>query len=118
MFWDDEVQQRMYEFVNEYNKQKENNMQIYVGNMSYQMTEESVSAVFAEYGEVETVKLISDRETGRAKGFGFITMTDDAAATKAIEELNGKEIDGRTLRVNEAKPKEFKPRNNFDNDRY
>ncbi len=90
-------------------------MQIYVGNMSYQMTEESLGDVFAQYGEVGSVKIITDRETGRAKGFGFITMTDDSAATTAIEELNGKEIDGRTLRVNEAKPKEERPRREFNN---
>ena len=88
-------------------------MQIYVGNMSYDMTEESVSAIFSEYGEVETVKLITDRDTGRAKGFGFVTMPDDSAANSAIEGLNGKEVEGRTLRVNEAKPKEFKSRTDY-----
>ena len=102
------------EIDDEYNKQKENNMQIYVGNMSYQMTEESVAAVFAEYGEVETVKLISDRETGRAKGFGFVTMNNDDEARAAIEALNEKEVEGRTLRVNEAKPREERPRRDFN----
>ncbi len=90
-------------------------MQIYVGNMSYQMTEESLGAVFAEYGEVGSVKIITDRETGRAKGFGFITMNDDNEAKAAIEALNDKELDGRTLRVNEAKPREERPKRNFDN---
>ena len=89
-------------------------MQIYVGNMSYQMTEESLSAVFAEFGEVSKVVIISDRETGRAKGFGFITMNNDDDAKTAIEALNEKEIDGRTLRVNEAKPREERPRNDFN----
>ena len=90
-------------------------MQIYVGNMSYGMTEESLGAVFAEFGEVASVKIITDRETGRAKGFGFITMPDDSSAKNAIEELNGKEVEGRTLRVNEAKPKEERPRRDFNN---
>ena len=89
-------------------------MQIYVGNMSYQMTEDSLSAVFAEFGEVSKTVIISDRETGRAKGFGFITMNNDEEAKAAIEALNEKEIDGRTLRVNEAKPREERPRNDFN----
>jgi RNA recognition motif-containing protein len=89
-------------------------MQIYVGNMSYGTSEEVINGLFSEFGEVSSVKLISDRETGRAKGFGFVTMEDDAAANKAIEELNGKEFDGRTLRINEAKPKEDRPRREFN----
>ena len=90
-------------------------MQIYVGNMSYQMTEDSLSAVFAEFGEVSKVTIITDRETGRAKGFGFITMNNDEEAKAAIEALNEKEIDGRTLRVNEAKPREERPKREFNN---
>jgi RNA recognition motif-containing protein len=90
-------------------------MQIYVGNMSYQMTEDSLSAVFAEFGEVSKTVIISDRETGRAKGFGFITMNNDEEAKAAIEALNEKEVEGRTLRVNEAKPREEKPRREFNN---
>jgi len=86
-------------------------MQIYVGNMSYGTTEESLKELFGNYGEVEAVKIITDRETGRAKGFGFITMNDDNAAKNAMEELDGKEFEGRTLRVNEAKPREERPRN-------
>jgi RNA recognition motif-containing protein len=89
-------------------------MQIYVGNMSYQMTEDSLSAVFAEFGEVSKTVIISDRETGRAKGFGFITMNNDEEAKAAIEALNEKEVEGRTLRVNEAKPREERPRNDFN----
>ncbi len=90
-------------------------MQIYVGNMSYGTTESTIEELFSEFGEVGSVKLITDRETGRAKGFGFVTMNDDAAANKAIEELNGKEYDGRTLRINEAKPREERPRREFNN---
>jgi len=89
-------------------------MQIYVGNMSYQMTEDSLGAVFAEYGEVSKVTIITDRETGRAKGFGFITMNNDDEAKAAIEALNEKEVEGRTLRVNEAKPREERPRREFN----
>jgi RNA recognition motif-containing protein len=92
-------------------------MQIYVGNMSYGTTEEVINELFSQFGEVSSVKLISDRETGRAKGFGFVSMENAEAGAKAIEELNGKEHDGRTLRINEAKPREERPRREF-NDRY
>ena len=88
-------------------------MQIYVGNMSYQTTEESIKSLFEEYGEVEKVTMIMDRETQRPKGFGFVIMSDDTAAAKAVEELNQKEFDGRTLKINEAQPKEFKPRREY-----
>lgn len=90
-------------------------MQIYVGNMSYGTTEESLTTLFSQYGEVSSVKIITDRDTGRAKGFAFVAMDDDSSAQKAIDELNGKEIDGRTLRINEAKPKEERPRREFNN---
>jgi RNA recognition motif-containing protein len=89
-------------------------MQIYVGNMSYGTTEESLRNLFSGFGDVENVKIITDRETGRAKGFGFVTMSDDAQANKAIEELNDKEFDGRNLRVNEAKPREPRQRSNYN----
>jgi len=88
-------------------------MQIYVGNMNYRTTEEDINGLFSQYGEVESVKLISDRETGRAKGFGFVTMNDDTAAKEAIEALNEKEFEGRTLRINEAKPREERPRREY-----
>ena len=78
---------------------------IYVGNLSYEATEEELRQLFAEFGEVDSVNLITDRETGRLRGFGFVEMSDDAAAKAAIEALNGKEIAGRTLTVNEARPK-------------
>ncbi len=92
-------------------------MQIYVGNMSYGTTEESLIGLFSQYGDVERVKIITDRETGRAKGFGFVTMNDNTEANNAIEELNGKEFEGRELRINEAKPREERPRREF-NSRY
>ena len=88
-------------------------MQIYIGNMNYRTTEDDINSLFSQYGEVESVKLISDRETGRAKGFGFVTMNDDAAAKEAIEALNEKEFEGRTLRINEAKPREERPRRQY-----
>ena len=88
-------------------------MQIYIGNMNYRTTEDDINSLFSKYGEVESVKLISDRETGRAKGFGFVTMNDDAAAKEAIEALNEKEFEGRTLRINEAKPREERPRRQY-----
>ncbi len=78
---------------------------IYVGNLSYEATEEEVRQLFAEFGDVSSVSLITDRETGRLRGFGFVEMADDATAKAAIEGLNGKEIAGRTLTVNEARPK-------------
>jgi hypothetical protein len=80
-------------------------MNIYVGNISYSTQEEDLREAFGEFGEVESVKIISDRETGRSKGFGFVEMTDDEAGEKAIEEMNGKEVGGRALRVNQARPK-------------
>jgi RNA recognition motif-containing protein len=75
---------------------------IYVGNMNYRTTEESLKNLFSEYGEVGKVNIISDKVSGRAKGFGFVEMVQDEDAAKAIEELNGKEFEGRQLKVNEA----------------
>lgn len=77
---------------------------IYVGNLPWSATEEQVRDLFAEHGNVLNVKLVSDRETGRARGFGFVEM-DDADAENAIEALNNFSFGGRTLRVNEAKPR-------------
>ncbi|HNX89091.1 MAG TPA: RNA-binding protein [Paludibacteraceae bacterium] len=80
-------------------------MNIYIGNLSYKVRESDLQGVIGEYGEVSSCKIIKDRETGKSKGFGFVEMTDDAAAAKAIEELNGAELDGRTLVVKEARPR-------------
>lgn len=88
-------------------------MNIYVGNIPYSMTEEELKNIFAQYGEVTSVRLVSDRETGRAKGFGFVEMADDAQANAAIEAVNGSEQGGRPLKVNEAKPREERPRREF-----
>ncbi len=80
---------------------------IYVGNLPFTSTEDELRGLFEQYGEVLSVKLISDRETGRPRGFGFVEM-EDSEASAAIEALNGQELGGRTLRINEAQ--ERKPR--------
>lgn len=85
-------------------------MNIYVGNLSYSMTDGELEATFAEYGMVNSAKIIMDRETGRSKGFGFVEMANSSEAEEAIRELNGKSIGGRNLRVNEARPREERPR--------
>ena len=82
---------------------------IYVGNLSFSATEEDIRDLFSQYGTVHSVKLISDRETGRPRGFGFVEMEDSAAAS-AISALNGKEVGGRALRINEARERERAPR--------
>jgi RNA recognition motif-containing protein len=79
---------------------------IYVGNLPFQTTETDLGDMFGEIGQVESVQIITDRDTGRPKGFGFVQMVDDAAADKAIEQLNGKSVGGRNLTVNEAKPQQ------------
>ncbi|MBD1831293.1 RNA-binding protein [Trichocoleus sp. FACHB-90] len=81
-------------------------MSIYVGNLSYDVTQEDLSQVFAEYGTVKRVQLPTDRETGRPRGFGFVEMETDAEETAAIEALDGAEWMGRDLKVNKAKPRE------------
>ena len=79
---------------------------IYVGNLSFGATEDAVRSMFEAYGTVERVNVVTDRETGRARGFGFVEMTNDGEGEKAIAALNGQELDGRALSVNEARPKE------------
>ncbi|WP_341530948.1 RNA-binding protein [Nostoc sp. UHCC 0302] len=90
-------------------------MSVYVGNLSYEVTEDSLNAVFAEYGSVKRVQLPTDRETGRMRGFGFVEMGTDDEETAAIEALNGAEWMGRDLKVNKAKPRE--DRGSFDGNR-
>jgi RNA recognition motif-containing protein len=79
-------------------------MNIYVGNLNYNLKEDELQELFAEFGEVTSVKIITDKFTGRAKGFGFVEMADDAAAKKAMDALDGKEIGGRNIKVNQARP--------------
>ncbi len=81
-------------------------MSIYVGNLSYDVTQDDLTTVFAEYGTVKRVQLPTDRETGRMRGFGFVEMNSDDEESKAIEELDGAEWMGRSLKVNKAKPRE------------
>ena len=78
---------------------------LFVGNMSFQTTESELRSIFEPYGEITSINIITDRDTGRPRGFGFVELADDGEAAKAITELNGKELDGRALNVNEAKPK-------------
>ena len=80
-------------------------MNLYVGNLSYDMSEENLRTQFAEYGEVQSAKIITDKFTGRSRGFGFVEMNSDDEGKKAMEELNGKDFEGRELVVNEARPR-------------
>ena len=80
-------------------------MNLYVGNLSYEMSEENLRTQFAEYGEVQSAKIITDKFTGRSRGFGFVEMNSDDEGKKAMEELNGKDVEGRQLVVNEARPR-------------
>jgi len=81
-------------------------MSVYVGNLSYEVTQDALTAVFAEYGSVKRVQIPTDRETGRVRGFAFVEMNSEAQETAAIEALDGAEWMGRDLKVNKAKPKE------------
>ncbi len=87
-------------------------MNIYVGNLSYKMTDEDLGSLFNSYGTVSQSKIVIDRETGRSKGFGFVEMPNQSEGDEAIRQLDGKEVDGRNIKVNVAKPKEDKPRRN------
>lgn len=79
---------------------------LFVGNLSFNLSDEDLEKAFAEFGEVTSARIIRDRETNRSKGFGFVEYEDDAAADAAIEKMEGHEVDGRPLRVNEARPRE------------
>ena len=79
-------------------------MNIYIGNLSYNVTEDSLRLMFEEFGEIESVKLIIDRFTGKSKGFGFVEMPSNSEADQAIKALNGKLIEGRNIKVNQANP--------------
>lgn len=80
-------------------------MNIYVANLSFDMRDEDLKELFVRYGEVHSVKIIMDKMTNRSRGFGFVEMTEDAAGRKAVAELDGATVDGRPIKVNEAKPK-------------
>jgi RNA recognition motif-containing protein len=79
---------------------------LYVGNLSYNITNQSLEELFAEHGRVQSAQVVMDRDTGRSKGFGFVEMSDNGQAQAAIAALNQKEVDGRSLTVNEARPRE------------
>lgn len=81
-------------------------IKLYVGGLAYSVTEDELKALFAEQGEVVSVAVIKDRDTGQSKGFGFVEMADDTAGQNAIKELNGKELSGRAIMVNQARPQE------------
>jgi RNA recognition motif-containing protein len=83
---------------------------IYVGNLPYTVTNDDLAQLFAPYGEVSDVNVVMDRDTGRSKGFGFVDVADDTAARQAIADLNGRQMGERTLTVNEARPREDRPR--------
>ncbi len=92
-------------------------MNIYVGNLPYGIDRDELKATFAQFGDVTTARIVTDRESGKSKGFGFVEMTNDNEARQAIEELNGKEIGGRKAVVNEARPREERPRREFGGNR-
>ncbi len=85
-------------------------MDIYVGNLPWSASEQEIADAFAEHGTVEKASIIVDRDSGRSKGFGFVTMNDNDEANAAIEALNGYELGGRALKINEARPREERPR--------
>ena len=87
-------------------------MNIYVSNLSFNVQDEDLKSYFADYGEVSSAKVITDKETGRSRGFGFVEMPDNAAAQKAMAELDGATVDGRAIKVSEAKPREQRSNNN------
>ena len=104
-------------------------MNIYVSNLSFSVQDEDLKEFFAPYGEVTSAKVITNRETGRSRGFGFVEMTDEAASQKAIAELDGKTVENRSISVSVAKPKDdrssrngdssgFNNRNSYNENRY
>ena len=92
-------------------------MNIFIAGLSFKVNDADLANLFEEYGTVSSAKVISDRHSGRSKGYGFVEMADNEAAEKAIAELNGAEFDGRILSVSEAKPRDERPRNSFDRNR-
>ena len=91
-------------------------MKIYVGNLPFSIDDEKLREIFAKFGEVSEATVIKDKYSGRSKGFGFVTFSDDAAGQKAIEGMNEKDFEGRALKVNEARPMEDRPpRRDFGN---
>lgn len=92
-------------------------MNIFIAGLSFSVTDADLSDLFQEYGEISSAKVITDRQTGRSKGYGFVEMEDEAAANKAIAELNEAEFDGRKIAVSEARPREPRQERSFSNNR-
>jgi RNA recognition motif-containing protein len=88
-------------------------MNIFIAGLSFKVNDADLSNLFEEYGTITSAKVITDRQSGRSKGYGFVEIDDNDAAAKAIAELNGAEYDGRTISVSEAKPREERPRREF-----
>ena len=84
-------------------------MNIYIGNLAYSVTEDDLRDAFSEFGQVDSASIINDKFSGRSKGFGFVDMPNDSEAREAIESMNNKDLNGRTIKVNEAKPREERP---------
>jgi RNA recognition motif-containing protein len=91
-------------------------MNLYVSNLGFQVTDDELKTLFAKYGEVTSAKVITDRETGRSRGFGFVEMADKSAQ-EAMKDLEGKQVDGRTISVTQAKPKSDNRNGSFSKDR-
>jgi RNA recognition motif-containing protein len=89
-------------------------MNIFIAGLSFKVNDADLANLFEEYGGISSAKVITDRQTGRSKGYGFVEIEDAEAGAKAIAELNGAEYDGRTISVSEARPKEERPRRDFD----
>jgi len=94
------------------------NKKLYVGGLPYAVTEDKLKEIFSAHGTVESARVITDRFTGRSRGFGFVEMTEDAEAQAAIDSLNGTELEGRTLTVNEARPQENRSEGGGGRDRW
>ncbi len=95
-------------------KESIQNMEIYVGNLPWSFKDQDLADAFSEFGTVDRASVITERPSGRSKGFGFVTMNEASEAQNAIEAMNGKDVEGRPLKVNEAKPREDRPKRNSD----
>jgi RNA recognition motif-containing protein len=89
-------------------------MNIFIAGLSFKVNDTDLASLFEEYGAISSAKVITDRQTGKSKGYGFVEMEDNEAGAKAIAELNGAEYDGRTISVSEARPQEERPRRDFN----
>jgi RNA recognition motif-containing protein len=92
-------------------------MNIFIAGLSFKVNDTDLASLFEEYGTITSAKVVTDRQTGKSKGYGFVEMEDKSAGGKAIAELNGAEYDGRTISVSEARPREERPRRDFNGNR-